>query len=82
MKGKKIGVIAIIILIVCVVAWGIFKAKYSPDYLYNQDGTISDGHQDLIQHLKDIENDEERKNQIDFSLEQNLISQEEANDLY
>jgi len=76
MKNKKI------IIIICAVGFGILKARYNPNYLYNQDGTIVDGHQELIEHLKSIEDAEERKKQVDFSLEQNIITPEEANELY
>ncbi|MCI8412101.1 MAG: DUF4290 domain-containing protein [Clostridia bacterium] len=82
MKSKRIIIIAIIVLSICAIAFGIFKATHSDNYLYNQDGTISDGHQELIEHLKEIEDKEERKKQIDFSLEQSIITQEEANELY
>ena len=82
MDSKKIIIIAVVILIVCAIAFRIFKATHSSDYLYNQDGTILDGHQELIKHLKNIEDDDERKDQVDFSLEQNIITQEEANELY
>lgn len=82
MKSKKIIIIAIIVLSICAIAFGIFKATHSDNYLYNQDGTISDGHQELIEHLKGIEDKEERKKQIDFSLEQSIITQQEANELY
>jgi len=82
MKNKKIIIIALIILVICAVGFGILKARYNPNYLYNQDGTIVDGHQELIEHLKSIEDAEERKKQVDFSLEQNIITPEEANELY
>ena len=51
-------------------------------YLFNENGKIEDGHAQLINHIKSIENDAERKNQIDYSLSQNLINQTEANELY
>ena len=41
-------------------------ATHSDKYLYNLDGTISDGKSELINHLKSIEDDSKRKNQIDF----------------
>lgn len=82
MKNKKIIIIALIILVICAVGFGIFKARYNPNYLYNQDGTIVDGHQELIEHLKSIEDVEERKKQVDFSVEQNIITPEEASQLY
>ena len=77
---KKVLIIAIIILIVCAVGFGAYKVSTS--YLFNSDGTITDGKKDLINRLKSIENETERKEQIDFSLEQNLITQKEANELY
>lgn len=82
MKNKKIIIIALIILVICAVGFGIFKATRNPDYLYNPDGTIVDGRQELIEHLKSIEDAEERKKQVDFSLEQNIITPEEASQLY
>jgi len=82
MKDKKIIIIALVIVLVCAIAFGVYKATHSENYLYNQDGTISDEHADLINHLKGIEDKEERKKQVDFSLESNIITQEEANQLY
>ncbi len=82
MKNKKLMIIIFIILAICAIGFGLFRATHNPNYLYNEDGTISDGHQDLIEHLKSVEDDVERKKQVDFSLEQNIITQEEANKLY
>lgn len=83
MNNKKaIIVIILVILVVCAIGFGIFKATHSEDYLYNQDGTITDGKSELINHIKSIEDANERKNQIDFSVQQNIITQEEANELY
>lgn len=80
MKNKKMLIIAIICIIILAIFFAILKIRNS--YLFNEDGTLSDGHTELIQHLKDIEDKEKRKNQIDFSLESNIITQEEANQLY
>ena len=81
MKNKKVLIIAIIFIIICVIGIGTYTVLTS--YLFNEDGTIaSDGHVDLINHLKSIEDKDERKNAIDFSVENNLISQEEANEIY
>ena len=52
------------------------------NYLYNQDGTITDGKSELINHIKSIEDVNERKNQIDYSVQQNILTQQEANELY
>lgn len=79
MKNKRI-IVAVIVILICAVAFGIYKVYDS--YLFNQDGTIVDGHKELIEHLKNIEDEEERKKQIDFSIEQNIITKEEANELY
>lgn len=80
MKNKKILALTIVIVVLCAIGFGVYKVSTS--YLFNQDGTITDGKQDLINHLKSIEDMEERKNQIDFSVEQNIITQKEANELY
>lgn len=83
MNNKKVIIsIILVVLVIVAVGFGIFKATHNEDYLYNQDGTIVDGKKDLIEHLKSIEDKGERKNQIDFSVQQNIITQEEANKLY
>ena len=80
MKNRKILIIAIIIIIIFGIGYGAYRLYNS--YLFNEDGTISDGHADLINALKSVEDDEERKRQVDFSLESNLITEKEANELY
>ena len=80
MKNKKIIVISIIIIAIVALGFGIYKIYDS--YLFNEDGTVVDGHKELIEHLKSIEDKEERKKQVDFSLEQNIITQNEANEIY
>ena len=83
MNNKK-GIIGIIFVILVIVAigFGIFKATHNEEYLYNQGGTVVDGKKDLIESIKKIENAEERKNKIDFSLEHNILTQQEVNELY
>lgn len=80
MKNKKIIVISIIIVVIIAIGFGIYKIFDS--YMFNEEGTVVDGHKDLIEHLKSIEDKDERKKQVDFSLEQNIITQSEANELY
>lgn len=80
MKNRKKLIIAILIIIICAIAYGVYGVYES--YLFNEEGTIYDGHADLINALKNVENNEERKKQIDFSLESNIISEKEANELY
>jgi len=83
MSNKKILIIiAVVLLLVCAVVFGIYKATHNEDYLYDSNGNIIDGREELIEHLKDVEDAEERKKQIDFSVESNIITQEEANNLY
>lgn len=79
-KNKKLLIIAIIILIILAIYFGI--CKIYNDYIFNQNGTLSDGHAELLQHLKNIEDKNERKKQIDFSLESKIITNEEAQELY
>ncbi len=84
MKSKKffiIGAIIIIIVVGAVVGYHIIQVNLG-NFLFSQSGEIVDGHKDLMEHLKNIEDKEERKKQIDFSLQQNIITQEEANELY
>ena len=82
-NNKKAIIIAIlVILVVVAIGFGIFKATHDENYLYNEDGTIIDGKSELVNHLKAIEDSNERKKQIDFSVEHNIITQEEANELY
>lgn len=83
MNNKKaIIIVILVILVVVAIGFGIFKATHDENYLYNEDGTIIDGKSELVNHLKSIEDLNERKKQIDFSVEQNIITQEEANELY
>lgn len=80
-KKKFIIVIVIAIIVVLAIIFSVYKIYTS--YLFREsDGKIVDGKTELIEHLKSIENEEERKNQIDFSVEHNAITQEEANTLY
>ena len=83
MNNKKtIIIVILVILVVCAIGSGIFKATHYENYLYNQDGTITDGKSELINHIKSIEDVNERKNQIDYSVQQNILTQQEANELY
>ncbi len=84
MKSKKffiIGAIIIIIGVGIIIGYNIIRINLG-NFLFSQSGEIVDGHKDLMEHLKNIEDKEERKKQIDFSLQQNMITQEEANELY
>lgn len=80
MKNKKIIITIIICTIILAILFATFKIYSS--YMFNDNGTLSDAHSKLVEHLQNVEDKEERKKQIDFSLEQNMITQEEANELY
>lgn len=80
MKNKKFLVIAIIIIIIGAIGYGVFKVYSS--YLFNKDGTIVDGHKLLIERIQKIENEEDRREIIEECLERNFITQEDANGLY
>ena len=83
MNNKKVVIgIILAILVIVAIGFGIFKATHNEDYLYNQDGTVVDGKKDLIESIKKMENAEERKNKIEFSVEHNILTQQEANELY
>lgn len=83
MKNKKIILCIILaILVIVAVGFGIFKATHHENYLYNQDGAIVDGKKELINHLKSIEDINEREKQIDFCVQQNIITPEEGYKLY
>lgn len=81
-KKKTIISILLVILVIAAIGFGIFKATHNENYLYNQDGTMTDGKSELINHLKSIDDINERKKQIDFSVYQNILTQQEANELY
>ena len=57
----------------------IYISKSS--YIYQGDGNIQDAHKELIEHIENINDINERKNIIDFSLQYNLISEEESREL-
>ncbi len=80
MKNKKLVIIIIICTIILAILFATFKIYSS--YMFNNNGTLSDAHSKLVEHLQSVEDKEERKKQIDFSVEQNMITQEEANTLY
>ena len=82
MKNKKMLILIIFIIVVVAIIFGVFMATHNPNYIYNLDGTITDEKAELIEHLKLIEDDEQRKEMVDVSLERNWITQEEANEIY
>ncbi len=82
MKNKKIVVNIIIIIIVVLIAiiLGVYTVYTS--HLFNSDGTIHNPEQELITHLKSIEDDQSRREAIDHTVNENILTQEQANELY
>lgn len=82
MNSKKFIMVLLIIIALVIFSTILYFSLAKPT-LVNNDGSItSTGKDDLMAHLREVENIESRKNQIDFALESNLITQEEANSLY
>lgn len=79
MKNKKILILIIIIIILAII-FSFFKIRKS--YLFNDDNSVTDGKTELINRLEKIDDKEERKKQIDYSVEKKIITQKEADELY
>ncbi len=77
---KKYLIIAISIIILVAIIYGIYIVLTS--YLFNEDWTIPNGHDALIETIKNTSDTERRKKSIDDALSFNLITPEEANELY
>lgn len=78
--NKKYIIIAIVIIMVIAIGFGIYKIASS--YIFEKNGEIPNAHGELINHIKNIDNEAERKNQIEYSIEKNWINNQEANELY
>lgn len=82
MKNKKVIIIVSMVLIILAVIF-YFAFIHGKSLIISEDGKFySTAKEDLIEHLKSIEETESRRKQIDFALEHNLITQEEAESLY
>ena len=85
MKNKKVIIIISIVFITLIILAVVFYFVFihGKSLILSEDGEFySTAKEDLIEHLKSIEESELRKNQIDFFLEHNAITQEEAESLY
>lgn len=80
-KNRKFLIIFIIIVVIVAIAFGAYEIV--AQNFWKPDGNIlEDGRVELIKKLKSIEDPTNRKEQVDFALESNLITQEQANELY
>lgn len=73
---------AIIIVITVAVLLGIFEIVNSMGINNYSGKTESDVRNTLIEKIKNTDDEVERKWKIDYFLSDNLITQEEANELY
>ncbi len=80
MKNKKIIVIIISIVVLIAILIGVYTVYTS--YLFNGDGTIHNPEQELISHLKSIEDVNLRKDAINHAVNIDALTQEQANELY
>lgn len=83
MKNKKIIIIiSIVVLITVAIIVGIHK--FYSSYMFNEDGTISgtgkDAYKLFFEHVEKLSGDD-KINLINFGVEQNIITQDEADEL-
>ena len=83
MKNKKVIVVAVIILIILAIVIGILRAKFNENYLYDLNGRIVKGisHEEFLEIIRNIEDEEQRKMAINVFLEAKQITEEEAESL-
>ena len=83
MKNKKIVIVFIIIVIIVAIITGIIKimASYAFKGSLKQEIKIDDGDNKLINHLNKIENNEEKKEKVQWYLEANKITEQEAKEI-
>lgn len=82
MKNKKIAIIFIVIVIIVAILTGIYKIMTS--YMFknnNKEITIEDSENKLIRYLDNIENKEEKREQVELYLEANKITEQEAKEI-
>lgn len=79
MKNKKTIILCVVIIIAAIIFGGY---KIATSYIFNLNGSITDERENIIERIKKIEDTEERKKQIELFVEKNIITQEQANELY
>lgn len=79
MKNKKVMIIiSVVLLIVIAIIMGIHK--FYSSYLFNEDGTVLSSSYNLYyEQLNNLSGDERIK-LIEFGVEQNIITREEADE--
>lgn len=79
MKNKKVAIIFIIIVIIVAILAGIYQVM-SP-YLFTEDGKIEDGHKEIVEDIKSIEDYDEKKEIVNFFRESNKINEQDAKEI-
>lgn len=79
MKNKKVAIIFIIIVIIVAILAGIYKVMSS--YLFTEDWKIEDGHKELVEKIKNIEDYDTKKKQANFFRESNKINEQDAKEI-
>ena len=83
MKNKKVVIIiSSIVLIISAIIFGIHK--FYSSYMFNMDGTISGANEAYELYYEQLEkvSGDDRINLINFGVEQNIITREEAEELF
>lgn len=70
-----------IVVIAIAVIWGMYKIGNSIGFRDNGEAVAKE-HNSIINFIKNTENSEDRKKQIEINLQYNKISLSEANELY
>lgn len=79
--SKKTTISIVVILIVTAIL-GVIGYYILTTNLWTVDGKVaSDGHAEMIEHLKNIEDPQEQENAVKTFLEGNAITQEEADEI-
>lgn len=79
-KNKKIITAVIFIILLMAIALGIYNVCTS--YLFDENNSIPDGKGQVINKVKETNDIETKRNMIEFSIEYNIITQEEASKLF
>lgn len=84
-RNKKVIIIIFTVIIICGILGGVYAFITTKKVEQNENipsGHVEDGKTQLIEKIKSVQDAEERKRQVDFALQYNIITQEEANRLY
>lgn len=81
MKNKKIAIIFIIIVIIVAILAGMYKIMTSYMFKVDDNIEIENGEDKLVEYLKGIEDIERKESQVEWYLETNKITEEQAKEI-